>query len=127
MHEGRFVFAQLMDSMPCYKFNKSVERYHGNHRVRTFSCYDQFLTMAFAQLTQRESLRDIAICLMAMQEKLYHVGFRCKIAKSTLADAKAKMEGSRTSQDIFITEKGNADEELLGWISNVRLAKYLET
>ena len=81
MHGGRFVFAQLLDSLPRYEFNKCVERYRGNHRARTFSCYDQFLTMAFAQLANRESLRDIEICLKAMDDKLYHIGFRCNIAK----------------------------------------------
>ena len=92
MHEGRFVFAQLMDSLPRHEFNKCVERYNGNHRVRTFSCYDQFLAMAFAQLASRESLRDIEICLRSMDEKLYHVGFRGNIAKSTIADANEKRD-----------------------------------
>jgi hypothetical protein len=99
MHEGRFVFAQLMDSLPRYEFNKCVERYRGNHRARTFSCYDQFLTMAFAQLASRESLRDIEICLKAMEDKLYHIGFRCNIAKSTIADANEKRD-SRIFSDF---------------------------
>lgn len=92
MHQGRFVFAQLMDSLPRYEFNKCVARYRGNHRVRTFSCYNQFLTMAFAQLARRESLRDIEICLKSMQDKLYHVGFRGTIAKSTIADANERRD-----------------------------------
>lgn len=92
MHQGRFVFAQLMDSLPRYEFNKCVDRYRGNHRVRTFSCYDQFLAMAFAQLARRESLRDIEICLKSMQDKLYHVGFRGAIARSTIADANERRD-----------------------------------
>jgi hypothetical protein len=66
MYEGRIVFSQLMDYFPRYEFNKCVQRYNGNHRVRRFSCLDQFISMAFAQLTHRESLRDIGICLRAM-------------------------------------------------------------
>jgi len=101
MHEGRFVFAQLMDSLPRYEFNNCVERYRGNHRIRKFSCYDRFLTMVFAQLAHRESLRDIEICLRSMDEKLYHVGFRCKIAKSTIADANEKRD-SRIFSDFAL-------------------------
>jgi hypothetical protein len=87
MNEGRTIFAQLMDSLPRHEFNQCVKRYRGNHRVRTFSCLDQFLCMAFAQLTYRESLRDIETCLRTMKSKLYHAGFRGTIARSTLADA----------------------------------------
>jgi len=87
MHGGRIVFSQLMDFLPKHELNHCVRRYHGNRRVRTFSCLDQFLCMAFAQLTYRESLRDIQTCLEAMQPKLYHVGFRGAICRSTLADA----------------------------------------
>jgi hypothetical protein len=84
---GRTVFAQLMDLIPRRAFERCVARYQGNRRLRTFSCYDQFLCMAFAQLTYRESLRDIETCLRALQPKLYHVGLRGRIARSTLADA----------------------------------------
>jgi len=87
MYSGQVVFAQLMDFLPRHDFNACVRRYRGNARVRDFSCRDQFLTMAFAQLTYRESLRDIETCLRAMGQKLYHAGFRSKIARSTLADA----------------------------------------
>ena len=87
MHAGQFIFAQLMDFLPRHEFNKCVRRYRGNSRIREFSCFDQFLCMAFAQLTYRESLRDIETCLRAMGVKLYHAGFRGKIARSTLADA----------------------------------------
>ena len=87
MHVGRFVFAQLMDHLPAYEFSKCVARYRGNYKFRGFSCLDQFLCLAFAQLTFRESLRDIEACLRSVRGKLYHMGFRGKIARSTLADA----------------------------------------
>src|SRR5574337_42184 len=87
MPEGRTVFAQLMDGVPRRAFERCVRRYGGNHRVRAFSCYDQFLCLAFAQLTYRESLRDIETCLRALQPKLYHMGIRGRVARSTLADA----------------------------------------
>jgi hypothetical protein len=87
MYTGRSVFAQLLDVLPRYEFHECVRRYRGNYRMRSFSCLDQFLCMAFAQLTYRESLRDIEICLRAVQAKLYHAGIRGRIARSTLADA----------------------------------------
>ncbi|MGB8275061.1 MAG: IS4 family transposase [Alphaproteobacteria bacterium] len=87
MNAGRIVFAQLMDFLPAHEFRRCVQRYDGDRRVRTFTCLDQFLCMAFAQLTYRDSLRDIMICLRAMRSKLYHAGLRGRIAKSTLADA----------------------------------------
>jgi len=90
MHRDRFVFSQLMDFLPRHEFNKCVGRHRGNHRVKSFTCLDQFLCMAFAQLTSRESLRDIEICLRAIQPKLYHAGFRGKVSRSTLADANEK-------------------------------------
>jgi Domain of unknown function (DUF4372)/Transposase DDE domain len=83
----RYVFSQLIDSLPKHEFDRCVARYHGNRRIRHFSCFDQFLCMAFAQLTYRESLRDIEICRHALHKKLYHAGFRGVIARSTLADA----------------------------------------
>jgi hypothetical protein len=87
MHTGRIVFSQLFDFLPRYEFNTCVRRYQGDYRVHDFSCLDQFLCLAFAQLTGRESLRDIETCLRAMQPKLYHCGFRGSIARSTLAGA----------------------------------------
>jgi hypothetical protein len=81
------VFAQLMDEVPRRPFQRCVQRYGGDHRVREFSCWDQYLTMAFAQLTYRESLRDIEACLRAMADKLYHMGIRGRVSRSTLADA----------------------------------------
>jgi hypothetical protein len=87
MLNDRYVFSQLMDFLPRHEFDRCVARYQGNRRIRNFSCFDQFLCMAFAQLTYRESLRDIETCLRALQKKLYHAGFRGAIARSTLADA----------------------------------------
>jgi hypothetical protein len=87
MFSGRTVFSQLLDFLPRHEFDKFVRRYRGNHRARKFSCYDQFLCLAFAQLTYRESLRDIETCLRAMESKLYHAGIRGRISRSTLADA----------------------------------------
>lgn len=87
MYQGQTVFAQVMDFLPEKSFRRCVHRYDGNYRVRSFTCYDQLLCMAFAQLTYRESLRDIECCLRAMREKLYHMGIRGKVSRSTLADA----------------------------------------
>ena len=87
MHSGRLIFAQLMDFLPLAEFRRGVARYQGEYKVRGFSCLDQFLCLAFAQLTYRESLRDIETCLRAMQPKLYHMGIRGRVARSTLADA----------------------------------------
>ncbi|MFZ0449800.1 MAG: DUF4372 domain-containing protein, partial [Desulfatiglandaceae bacterium] len=92
MNSGRSVFSQLMDFLPKYDFIRCVDRYDGNHRVRSFSWLDQYSCMAFAQLTYRESLRDIECCLRAMREKLYHMGIRGKISRSTLADANEKRD-----------------------------------
>jgi hypothetical protein len=87
MHSGQLVFSQLMEFLPRHEFAKCVTRYRGNHRARRFRCWDQFLVMAFAQLTFRESLRDIETSLRAMPKKLYHAGIKGTIARSTLADA----------------------------------------
>ncbi len=87
MFEGQFVFTQLVEFLPRRAFNACVARYRGNRRSRGFSCRDQFLCLCFAQLTFRESLRDIETCLRALAPKLYHAGFRGKVSRSTLADA----------------------------------------
>ena len=87
MNAGRTVFSQLIEHAPGKEFQKCVTRYRGDSHPRGFSCWDQYLAMAFAQLTYRESLRDIEACLRAMGAKLYHMGFRGKVARSTLADA----------------------------------------
>lgn len=93
MHEGRTVFAQLMDHLPRRTFQRLIKRYRGDSRIKAFTCWDQFLCMAFAQLTYRDSLRDIEACLGAIPERLYHLGFRARsIARSTLADANEKRD-----------------------------------
>jgi hypothetical protein len=93
MYEGRTVFSQLLDHLPRHTFRRLVKRYRGDHRVRHFSCWDQFLAMIFAQFTYRESLRDIEACLGAVPERLYHLGFRCPaISRSTLADANERRD-----------------------------------
>jgi len=87
MNAGKPIFAQIMDFLPQRQFRKCVERYRGNYKVQSFSCLDQFLCMAFAQLTYRESLRDIEACLRSVHSKLYHMGIRSTIARNTLAHA----------------------------------------
>ncbi len=87
MNQGRTVFSQLIAILPDREFRRCVTRYEGDACLRAFSCWDQYLTMAFAQLTYRESLRDIEACLRALGAKLYHMGFQSKVARSTLADA----------------------------------------
>jgi hypothetical protein len=87
MHAGRTIFSQLLDFLPTHEFHRCIRRYRGDRRLRSFSCLDQFLCMAFAQLTYRESLRDIVTCLRAMKPKLYHAGLRGSVSRSTLADA----------------------------------------
>ncbi len=92
MHLGKTVFAQLMDFIPVREFRRAVARYQGNRKVRRFSCWDQFLAMAFAQLTYRGSLRDIETCLRAFESRLYHLGIRGQISRSTLADANERRD-----------------------------------
>ena len=87
MNSGKTIFSQLMEFIPPYEFRKCVERYNGNYKIKSFSCWDQFLCMAFAQLTYRESLRDIQACLRAAHFKLYHLGIRGKVSRNTLAHA----------------------------------------
>ena len=88
MNSGKTIFAQLIDFIPSsYEFRRCVERYQGNYKIQSFSCWDQFLAMAFAQLTYRESLRDIEACLRAAPAKLYHMGIRSQISRNTLAHA----------------------------------------
>ena len=87
MNTGKTVFSQIMDFLPLHEFRKCVKRYHGNYKVKNFSCLDQFLSMALAQFTYRESLRDIEACLRSIQNKLYHMGIRGRVSRTTLADA----------------------------------------
>src|ERR1700737_1707972 len=87
MFAGKLVFAQVMEHLPLHTFRRIVSRYAGERKVKSFSCLDQFLCMAFAQLTYRESLRDIEACLRAQQTKLYHLGIRGQVSRNTLAHA----------------------------------------
>ena len=89
MNHGKLVFAQLMQHLPLTTFRRCVTRYQGERKVKLFSCLDQFLSMAFAQLTYRESLRDIEACLRAQRSKLYHLGIRSTVARNTLANTNA--------------------------------------
>ena len=92
MNNGKTLFAQIMDFLPWKTFHRVVERYHGNYRVRTLSCSDHFRILAFAQLTYRESLRDIEACLAIQSSKLYHMGIRKSVRRSTLADANERRD-----------------------------------
>ena len=92
MFAGQLIFAQLMEFVPRHQFNACVRRYRGDYRARDFTCRDQFLCMAFAQLTGRESLRDIETCLRAVSPKLYHAGFRSRVARNTLAKANERRD-----------------------------------
>ena len=116
MNVGKTVFAQILEHLPRYEFNRFVYKYKGNHRIRKFPCYDQFLCLAFAQLTYRESLRDIETCLNSHHEKLYHIGFRGQVSRSTLADAD-EVRDYRIYQDlayhlIYIARNLYKNEEL---------------
>lgn len=91
MYTGQYVFAQVMEYLPWPVFRRCVARYGGDHKIKSFSCLDQFRCLAFAQLTWRESLRDIEACLRAQSAKLYHLGFRCpQISRNTMASANAE-------------------------------------
>ena len=117
MHTGRTVFAQLMDLLPVRDFRACVARYDGDYKVRAFSCLDQFLTLAFAQLTHRDSLRDIETSLRAMQPKLYHMGFRGAIARTTLAEANEARDWriyADVAQGLITTARGLYATEDLG-------------
>ncbi len=92
MYAGKIVFAQLIDHLPLHSFRRCVQRYRGHYKVQSFSCLDQYLCMAFAQLSYRESLRDIEACLRAQQTKLYHMGIRGRVSRATLADANEKRD-----------------------------------
>ncbi|HPL64731.1 MAG TPA: IS4 family transposase [Syntrophales bacterium] len=116
MNTGKTVFSQILEHLPRYEFDKFVKKYEGNCRVRRFPCYDQFLCLAYAQLTYRQSLRDIETCLNSHREKLYHIGFRGQISRSTMADAGEKRD-CRIYQDfayhlISIARRLYQNEEL---------------
>ena len=111
MNVGQSIFAQVMDFLPMAEFRRCVERYRGDYKIQSFSCLDQFLCLAFAQLTYRESLRDIEACLRAQESKLYHMGFRGRVARNTLAHANEHRDGRifadfargliRTARDLY--------------------------
>lgn len=92
MYKGKTVFSQIMEFLPLDTFHRRVKRYKGHYKLKSFSCFDQFLCMAFAQITFRESLRDIEACLRSLKNKLYHIGIRGKVSRSTLADANNKRD-----------------------------------
>jgi len=116
MYTGSLVFSQVMEHLPMHTFRRCVQRYRGNHKIKTFSCLDQFRCMAFAQLTYRESLRDIEACLRAQQNKLYHMGIRGGISRNTIANAN-KVRDWRIYADfaqslIQIVRKLYVDEDM---------------
>ena len=115
MNVGRTVFSQLIEHTPSKEFQKCVARYRGDSHLRGFSCWDQYLAMAFAQLTYRESLRDIEACLRAMGGKLYHMGFRGKVARSTLLDSfntKSRKELSSAIPSGFLQAHSSIGKDL---------------
>jgi hypothetical protein len=108
MYTGRSIFAQVMDFMPMHIFRRCVAKYQGDFGVKKFSCLDQFLCMAFAQVTYRESLRDIEVCLRSQRTKLYHMGFRSTVSRSTLADANEKRDWriyADLAQSLIVTAR----------------------
>ena len=123
MLQGHYVFSQLMDHVPLTTFRRCVARYGGDHKIKSFSCLDQFRCLAFAQLTWRESLRDIEACLRAQSAKLYHLGFRCpQISRNTMANANAERDWRiyadfaqhliRIARELYIDETLPGLEEL---------------
>lgn len=116
MHAGKLVFSQLMDHLPIDTFHRCVKRYNGNHKIKSFTCLDQYLCMAFAQLTHREGLRGIEACLRAQSKKLYHMGFRGGISRNNLSNANKVRDWriySDFAQDLIkIARPLYADEDL---------------
>lgn len=116
MYTGKLIFSQVMDYLPMHEFRRCVARYQGNHRIKTFTCRDQYFSMAFAQLTYRESLRDIEACLRSQSSKLYHMGIQAKVSRSTLADANEQRNwliyADFAQVLIQIARKLYADEDL---------------
>lgn len=130
MYQGRTVFAQVMDFLPMHKFRQCVDGYTGNKGVRTFSCLDQYRCMAFAQLTYRESLRDIECCMRSMQPKLYHMGIKGKISRSTLAYANENRDWRIYSEFaqilISIARRLYADEDFGLELNQTVYAHYIQ-
>jgi Domain of unknown function (DUF4372)/Transposase DDE domain len=118
MNTGKYVFAQVLDFLPRHEFNLCRRRYRGDYKVRSFSCFDQFLCMAFAQLTSRDSLRDIETCLRALQPKLYHIGLRGTVCRSTLADANEQRDWriyADLAQALIARARQLYAQDDLGW------------
>jgi len=121
MNSGKTIFSQLMDFLPSHEFQLCVDRYKGSYKVKQFSCWDQFLCMAFAQLTYRESLRDIEACLRSAGSKLYHMGIRSRVSRNTLANANQVRDWRiyedfaqvliRTARDLYINDSFGVDLE----------------
>ena len=116
MYSGKLVFAQVMDHLPMHTFRQAVRRYGGNRYVKSFPCHSQFLCMAFAQLTYRESLRDIEVCMRAQRRKLYHLGIRNTVSRNTLANANKQRDWriyADVAQELIrIARPMYADEDL---------------
>src|ERR1035441_5011255 len=104
MYAGKLIFAQLTDLIHPEQFHRCVRRYHGDYKVKTFSCWNQFLCMAFGQLTFRESLRDVETCLRSRHDQLYHLGIRGEISRSVLADANRQRD-RRIYHDLASSEE----------------------
>jgi hypothetical protein len=115
MNTGRTIFAQLMDFVPLPEFRRCVDRYQGDYKIQSFSSLDQFLCLAFAQLTYRESLRDIEACLRVQQSKLYHMGFRGRVSRSTLAYANEHRDWRIIQEPFKDTDPAHSDPTLNGW------------
>ena len=126
MHTGKLIFSQVLDYLPKHTFRQCVDRYQGNRKIKKFSCLDQYLCMAFAQLTYRESLRDIEVCLRAQHSKLYHMGIRGGIARNTLANANKTRDWRIYSYSRFghRKRKSGGDGPLFG-ISKVAAGNWL--
>lgn len=105
MYTGKLIFTQAIDHVPSHTFRRCVHRYSGDQRIKRFSCQDQYRCMAFAQLTHRESLRDIATCLRAQSQKLYHMGIRTRVSRSTLAEANEKRDWRIEDLRVAATER----------------------
>ena len=116
MYSGKLVFAQVMDHLPMHTFRQAVRRYGGDRYVKSFPCHSQFLCMAFAQLTYRESLRDIEVCMRAQRRKLYHLGIRNTVSRNTLANANKQRDWriyAEVAQELIrIARPMYADEDL---------------
>jgi Domain of unknown function (DUF4372) len=113
MNCGRTIFAQLMDLLPLAEFRRCVERCQGDYKVQSFSCLDQFLCLAFAQLTYRESLRDIETCLRAHHSQLYHMGFRGGVSRNTLANANQQRDWRRVENPQCLRRERPRENELI--------------